>query len=84
MTCPYFADFFADDATFHAHNKNIDTVENHIVDDFGKTKQWSKCNNLPINYSKTMCMAAGTKKRLALYRKLEIKVDGICIENVSK
>ena len=79
-----FADFFADDATFHTHNKNIDTVENHIVDDFGKTKQWSKRNNLPINYSKTTCMAAGTKKRLALSRKLEIKVDGICIENVSK
>ena len=79
-----FADFFADDATFHTHNKNIDTVENHIVDDFGKTKQWSKRNNLPINYSKTTCMTAGTKKRLALSRKLEIKVDGICIENVSK
>ena len=80
-----FADFFADDATFHTHSQNIDTVENHIVDDIGETKQWSKRNNLRINYSKTTCMAAGTKKRLLAYsRKLKINVDDICIENVSK
>ena len=79
-----FADFFADDATFHTHNKCIDTIENHIIDDFVETKHWSKRNNLPINYTKTKCMAAGTKRRLADTRKLNIQVDGTCIENVSK
>ena len=37
-----FADFFADDATFHTHNTCIDTIENHIIDDFVETKHWSK------------------------------------------
>ena len=79
-----FSDFFADDATFHTHSKNLDIIENHIIDDFDKTKQWSKRNNLPINYKKTTCMAAGTKRRLADSHKLEIRLDDICIENVSK
>ena len=79
-----FSDFFADDATFHTHSKSLDVIENHIVSDFDETKQWSKRNNLPINYNKTTCMAAGTKRRLADSRKLEIHVDNISIENVSK
>ena len=54
------------------------------IDDFVETKHWSKRNNLPINYTKTKCMAAGTKRRLADTRKLNIQVDGTCIENVSK
>ena len=33
---------------------------------------------------KKTCMSAGTKRRLADSRKLEIHVDDICIENVSK
>ena len=39
-----------------------------------------------IKKKKTTCMAAGTKKgiNLADSRKLEIHVDAICIENVSK
>ena len=79
-----FSDFFADDATFHTHSIKLDIIENHIIDDFDKTKQWSKRNNLPINYKKKTCMAAGTKRRLTNSRKLEIHVDDICIENVSK
>ena len=79
-----FSDFFADDANFHTHSKSLDVIGNHIVSDFDETKQWSKRNNLPINYDKTTCMAAGTKRRLADSRKLEIHVDNISIENVSK
>lgn len=79
-----FQKSFADDATFQTHSKSLDVIENHIVSDFDKTKQWSKRNNLPINYNKTTCMAAGTKRRLADSRKLEIHLDNISIENVSK
>ena len=54
------------------------------MSDFYETKQWSKRNNLPMNYNKITCIAAGTKRRLADSRKLEIHVDKFNIENVSK
>ena len=79
-----YSDFFADDATLHTHSKGVDIIENIIQTDFVETKQWSKRNKLPINYNNTTCVSAGSRKRLADSRKLEIKVDDICIQNVSK
>ena len=64
--------------------KSVDFIENDTLTDFVETKQWSDRNKLPINYNKTTCMSAGTRKRLADSCKLEIKVDDICIHYVSK
>ena len=45
-----FADFFADDATFHTHSNNVDVIEHHLLANFSETKHWSKWHKLPINY----------------------------------
>ena len=79
-----FSDFFADDATFHIQSEIISVIENNILNDFNETKQWSKCNKLRINYKKTTCMTTSTRKRLADSRQMELKLDNIHIQNVTK
>ena len=47
------ADLFADDATFHTHGKDNDTIENNIQSDFNDSKQWSKNNKMHVHDTKT-------------------------------
>ena len=77
------SDFYADDATVHTNDKQVDVIEYKIQGEFGNAKHWSKRNNLPINYKKSTCMMLGTRKRLIEARKLNIQVDDICLQNVS-
>lgn len=79
-----FADLFADDATFHTHSDNVDVIQHHLQTDLTETKLWSKRYKLPINYKKTTCMAVGTRQRLSDSRKIELKLDDVSIQNVSK
>ena len=79
-----FSDFFADDATLHTHSKSVSVIENKILNDFNETKQWSKSNKLPLNYNKTTCLTASTRKRLADDScQMELILD-IHIQNVTK
>ena len=50
------SDFYADDATVHTNDKEVDVVEHKIQGEFGNAKHWSRRNNLPINYTKSNCM----------------------------
>ena len=77
------SDFYADDATVHTNDKEVDVVEHKIQGEFGNAKHWSRRNNLPINYTKSNCMMLGTRRRLIEARRLNIQVDDICLQNVS-
>ena len=77
------SDFYADDATVHTYDKEVDVVEHKIQCEFGNAKHWSRRNNLPINYTKSNCMMLGTRRRLIEARKLNIQIDDICLQNVS-
>ena len=79
-----FADFFADVATFHTHNNNVNVTVHHILADFSETKHWIKRNKLPVNHKKTTCMSVGTRQRLNDSREIKLKSDDICTQNVSK
>ena len=50
------ADFFADDATVHTSNPNIEAINTELQSDFSVAISWSKQNKLPINYDKTKYM----------------------------
>ena len=78
------SDLYADDATVHDENEDVDTIENHLVCDFGNAVDWSKPNKMKIHYGKTTCMLLGTRQRLNLSRKLNIQIENNCIENVAK
>ena len=69
----------------HDKNDNIANVEIKLQGDLNNTKHWSKENKLPLNYmyNKTTCMTICTKKRINDSRKLNLKVDEVCIQNMS-
>ena len=77
------SDFYADDATFHTHDKDIHTIENRIQSDFNASKLWSTSNKMHIHYQKTSCMTIGTRQRLVGTDHLNIKADNINIRSVS-
>ena len=55
------ADFFADDATAHTSNQDIETRNTELQSDFSIAVSWSKQNKLPINYDRTTYMILGSK-----------------------
>ncbi|MCG8047955.1 MAG: reverse transcriptase family protein, partial [Candidatus Thiodiazotropha endolucinida] len=79
-----FCDLFADDATFHTHSKDIDSIETYLQIDFNNGQRWGIGNKMQINYKKTSCMTAGTRNKLANNRPLNINAGDTRIETVSK
>ena len=79
-----FSDLYADDATVHDNDSDINNIENHLICDFNNAISWSIPNKMKIHYGKTTCMLAGTRQRLNLTRKLDINIDNTHIKNVSE
>ena len=79
-----FSDFYADDATLHTHSNSIAIIEETLQTDGIIVKQWGKENKMHINYTKTTCMAMGTRQGLLDLPVLKIKIDGHDISNVSQ
>ena len=73
------ADLFADDATFHIHSKDKDTIENNIQSDFNESNQWNKNNKMHVHDTKTSCMAVGTRQRLDGSHHLDLKSGDVRI-----
>ena len=46
--------------------------------------EWSISNKMQLHYGKTTGMLDGTRPRLNMSNKLNIQVNNICIQNVSK
>ena len=78
-------DFYADDATFHIHEKDIHTIESRIQSDFNASKLSSTSNKMQknIHYQNQCCMTIGTRQRLGGTHHLDIKADNICERSVS-
>ncbi|MCG8046530.1 MAG: reverse transcriptase domain-containing protein [Candidatus Thiodiazotropha endolucinida] len=79
-----FCDFYADDATLHTNGNNLAAIENNLLTDGNKVKNWGKENNMHIHYTKTTCMVTGTRQSLHDSLLLNITIDGHDIENVSQ
>ena len=77
-------DFFADDATAHTSNQNIEIINAELQSDFSIAVSWSKQNKLPINYDKTTYMVLGAKKRVQDEYQLELSADNHAINKVTK
>ena len=59
-------------------------IEEDITHDFVKAVEWSKPNKMRVHFGKTTCMLLGTKKRLNMSQKINIKIENTCIKNVSE
>ena len=68
-----YSDFFADDATFHAHDKVLETVENKLQYGADNAKDWSRKNKMNIHYNKTSYMILGATDK---FSEFNIKIDG--------
>ena len=77
------SDFYADDATFHTHDKDIHTIESRIQSNSNTSKLWSTSNKMHIHYQKTSYMKTGTRQRLDGTDHLDIEADNINIRSVS-
>ena len=77
-------DFFADDATAHTSNKDIEIINAELQSDFSIAISWSKQNKLPINHDKTTYMVLGAKKRIKGEYHLVLKADNHTIDKVTK
>ena len=77
------SDLYADDATFHTHRKDMETIENNLQSDLNDAMSWGKSNKMHINYQKTSCMTLGSRQRLDNSRVLNIKVNDTTISQVS-
>ena len=77
-------ELFADDATAHTSNQNIEIINAELQSDFSIAVSWSKQNKLPINYDKTTYMVLGAKKRVQDEYQLELSADNHAINKVTK
>ena len=77
------ADFFADDATAHTSNQDIETINTELQSDFSIAVSWSEQNKLPINYDRTTYMILGSKKRVQDEHQLVLRAENGIIDKVS-
>ena len=68
--------FLSDDATFHAHDKNLDKVEKKLQCGADNAKGWSRQNKMHIHYDKTNYMILGALNKQIEPHEFELKIDG--------
>ena len=78
------SDLYEDDATVHDTGKNVSNIEHNLLCDFENPIDWSKPNKMNIYYGKTTCMLVGTRQRLNISRELNVQIENISIQNVTK
>ena len=78
-------ELYADDATITAQGKSLNEVQFKLQEGANKVSRWCKENRMAINCIKTKVMLMSTSKRLSLLPSpnLNIKIDDVCLENVS-
>ena len=65
----FISDLFADDATVHTNYENADNIGEDITQDFNKALNWSK-----PNFGKNICMLLGTRQRLNMSQKINVRI----------
>ena len=78
-------ELYADDTTITAQGKSLNEVEFKLQEGANKVSRWCRANRMAINCIKTKVMLMSTSKRLSLLPSpnLNIKIDDVCLENVS-
>ena len=70
-----YSDFFADDATFHTHDKLFERVEMKSQSGADTAKGWSRQNKMHIHYDKTNYMVLGGMHKLNDNNEFDLKID---------
>ena len=68
----------------HTKDNNVNNIERNVICDLKNAIELGIPNKMQLHYGKTTCMLAGTRQKLNMSRKLNIQVDDISIQNVSK
>ena len=78
-------ELYADDTTITAKGESLNEVEFKLQEGANKVSRWCGENRMAINCIKTKVMLMSTSKRLSLLPSpnLNIKIDDVCLENVS-
>ena len=77
--------FFADDATLHTHeNKPNKVEENSQGGADHNAKDWSRQNNMYINYDKTNYMTLGRTNKQNVSQEFDIRIDDKHIKKTQK
>ena len=77
------SDFYADDASVHTNDKDINIIEHKLQTELDNASTWSKQNKLPLNYNKTTCMVLGSRPRLKECRQLNLQADNTNSQTVN-
>ena len=67
--------FFANDTTLHTHDNKPDKVEEKLKCGADNAKDWSRQNNMQINYDKTNYMILGRTNKLNVSQEFDIRID---------
>ena len=70
-----YSDFFADDATFHTHDKLFERVEMKLQSGADTAKVWSRQNKMIIHYDKTNYTILGGMHKLNDNYEFDLKND---------
>ena len=70
-----YSDFFADDATFHSHDKTLRENRNELQSGAVTAKGWSRQNKMHIHYGKTNHMILGAMHKLNNNYEFDLKID---------
>ena len=69
-----YSDFFADDATFHTHDKLFERVGMKLKSGTDTVKGWSRQNKMHIHYDKTNYMILGGMRKLNDNYEFDLKI----------
>ena len=70
-----YSDFFADDATLHTHDNKPNKVEEKLQCGTDNVMDWSRQNNMHINYDKTNYMILGRTNKQNASQEFDIRID---------
>ena len=70
-----YSEFFADDASLHAHDNKPNKVEEKLQGGVDITKDWSRQNNMHIIYDKTNYMILGRTNKQNVSQEFDIRID---------
>ena len=77
-------DMFADDATLHTPDKNVDVVSRRLQQSLKEVSGWCSNNCMVLNPSKSQCMAVATRQKHQLDTiSLSLSLNGTAIEQVA-
>lgn len=74
---------FAGDIALSFSHESIYDIERRLQEDLSYSLIWMKDNRLPIKLENTKSLLIGTRGRLANNRQMQIRINGVVLENVN-